>query len=296
MYSAYFLLILAELWLEMRHDLAQAAHAAGPLAPLYRLLLLGWRPPAADHEALVSSHRSTDRWLRVMGLVGVPLAIAFHGGVGALFATLASRPYWHHSLFPILFLTGALVSGGALLLALVAALGRPDDPELPDLLRLLGRIVLGLVALDLLLEWSETSIPMWYGVGEDYALYREILFGRFWYVFWVVHLALGSAVPVALLLWRPAARWAAGLAGALVAVTFLAVRLNLVIPGQVTPALEGLREAYVDQRLRFEYVPSLYEWSVVAGVLALGMLAFAVGTRALPILRALQQLRQGRVA
>ncbi|RMH18141.1 MAG: hypothetical protein D6696_13750 [Acidobacteria bacterium] len=282
LYSAYFLLILAELWFEMRCDLAQRAHAGGPGARLSRILSLGWRCPE-DAAALAACHRRSRRVLRVLGACGVPLAIAFHGGVGALFATLASRPYWHHALFPILFLTGALVSGGALLLALLALTGDDRDPELATTLRFLGRVVLGLLAFDLILEWSETSIPMWYGVGPDVDLYREILFGQFWYVFWIVHLLLGSVLPMALLLWKPTARWSAATGGLLIAVTFLAVRLNLVIPGQVTPALKNLEHAYVDHRLVFHYVPSFFEWSMIAFIVSLGMAAFLIGWRLLPL-------------
>ncbi len=282
LYSAYFLLILAELWFDMRCDLARRAARGGPRAPLYRVLLLGWHCPE-DPAALAVCHAESGRWLRVLGAVGIPLAIAFHGGVGALFATLSARPYWHQSLFPVLFLTGALVSGGALLLALVAMTAPRNDPAIPNLLRFLGRIVLGLLVIDLILEWSEASIPMWYGVGQEVTLYREILFGQFWYLFWIVHMLFGAAIPAVLLLWKPASRYAAGAAGALVAVTFMAVRLNLVVPGQVTPALEGLRDAYVDQRLRFEYVPSLYEWSIVALIISGGIALFYLGSKYLPL-------------
>lgn len=282
LYTAYFILILAELWLEMRCDLARMAGERRSLAPVYRVLALGWRCPQ-DPVALTECHLKSMRWMRILGAIGIPLAIAFHGGVGALFATLASRPYWHHSLFPVLFLTGALASGGGLLLLIVSLNNEIPRDERRGITRLLGRIVLLIVLFDLLLEWSETSIPMWYGVGQDYDLYREVLFGRFWWVFWVIHFALGSLIPIILLLWKPASRWAAGCAGLLVAVTFLAVRLNLVIPGQVTPALEGLGEAYQHPRLVFEYVPTDFEWSIVGFVIAVGVAAFYLGKRLLPL-------------
>ncbi len=119
LYSAYFLLILAELWFELRCDLAALATRPGLFRPVYRVLSLGWKCPQTTQEA-EACHRQSERVMRVLGSLGVPLAIAFHGGVGALFATLSARPYWHSSLFPIMFLTGALVSGGALILAMTA--------------------------------------------------------------------------------------------------------------------------------------------------------------------------------
>jgi Ni/Fe-hydrogenase subunit HybB-like protein len=282
LYSAYFLLILVELWFELRCDLATLATHKGLLRPVYLLLSLGWHCPETPDKAM-ECHRQSDRVMRVLGSLGVPLAIAFHGGVGALFATLSARPYWHSSLFPIMFLTGALVSGGALILAMTSMTGVVSRIEKAAILPLLSKIVLGLILFDLILEWAEFSIPMWYGVGPEHTLLNEVLFGQYWYVFWIFHILLGSAIPIVLLIRKPAdPKWTA-LAGGLIAVTFLSVRLNLVIPGLVTPQLEGLQSAYVDPRLLFEYVPSMFEWSVVAFIVALAIGLFLLGNRILPL-------------
>ncbi len=283
LYTGYFILILVELWVEMRIDLANRAREGGPLGGIYRLLSLGYKVPT-DPEALQQAERSNVALMKKLGLLGIPLAIAFHGGVGALFATLSARPYWHSAIYPILFLTGALVSGGALMLALVATTNLvPNKEKREKILPLLAKIVLGLLVFDLLLEWAEFSIPMWYGVGPERGLLMEVLFGQYWYVFWIFHILLGSIIPVWLLIWRPAKEWAAGTAGGLIALTFLAVRLNLVIPAQLTPQLKGLESAYVDRRLHFQYVPSMFEWSVVAFIVALAFALFMLGKKYLPL-------------
>jgi len=282
LYTAYFLVVLAELWLEMRVDLAFWARSSSRLAPLYRVLALGWRCPE-DAAGIDEARGQSLRGLRVLAAIGIPLAIAFHGGVGALFAGLMARAYWHTALYPILFLTGALVSGGGLLLAVVAMTDLGDGPEGEKTLRLLGRAVLGLLIFDLILEWSEISIPAWYRMGEEYELFKTVLFGEYWYVFWIVHLLLGALVPLALLARRSVTRPAAGVAGALIAITFMAVRLNVVVPGQILPSLEGLERAYVDHRLLFSYVPSAFEWSVFAFVVVLGLMLYYLGSRYLPI-------------
>jgi len=282
LYTLYAMLLVVELWLEMRTDLALLARQGGPLAGLYRVLSLGWRVPPGAEGAARASERS-GRWLRILSGFGIPLAVAFHGGVGALFAGLLARPYWHTALYPIFFLTGALVSGGALLLAVVALTDVGDGRESQGMLALLSKTTLGLLLFDLLLEWAEISIPAWYRVGQGYDILKTVLFGDFWYVFWIFHILLGSLIPIILLVWRPASRLAAGTAGMLIAGTFMAVRLNLVIPGQITPQLEGIQNAYVDSRLMFSYVPSMYEWSVIAFVVALGAILFLVGRRLLPL-------------
>jgi len=257
LYAAYLILVVAMLWLSLKSV-----------------------QPGRNPEAVTNDRAR----LRVLAIIGIPLAIAFAGGVGALFATLAAREYWHSSLFPIFFLVGALTSGMALVTAVVSWLWPSRDAAWKDLMTLLGRIVLVLILIDLILEWAEFSTPSWYQIGSFYELTRYVLFGPYWYVFWVVHLLLGVLVPI-LLLAKTRSPVITGVAAALVAVTFFAVRLNLVIPGLVTPELRGLELAYRDpigNRLTFAYLPSWFEWQVLLGTIAFGVALWYVAIRLFP--------------
>lgn len=285
LYTAYFLLILAELWVEMRCDLSQMAERKGPGGVLFRVLSLGWKCPSKADE-LEACHNKSVSTLRILGLIGVPLAIAFHGGVGALFGTLSAKSLWYSGLFPILFLTGALVSGGALILAIVGMIGNFPEEKRKEITLMLGRIVLGLLVFDLLLEFAELSIPMWYGIGPEFEALHTMLFGEYWWNFWILHILLGSAIPALLLVFKPKSRAATFTAGSLIAVTFIAVRLNLVVPAQVLePAFGNLAQAYSDSRLMFSYVPSMFEWAVMAFVVALGIGGFLFIKKYLPLIK-----------
>jgi molybdopterin-containing oxidoreductase family membrane subunit len=277
LYTGYFLLLLAELYVAIHRDLAAWAERPGVQGVVGRLLLLGRPAPSAEGRAVDA------RILRVLGAIGIPLAIAFHGGVGALFGTVAARPYWHTPLYPILFLTGALVSGGALITAAVAYFWPPAGGERRRMVMLLGKLVLGLLLFDLLLEFAEFSIPMWYAQGPENELLRKVLFGPFWWVFWVVHLLLGSLVPAVILVLRgDRSRWV-GAACGLIAVSFMAVRLNIVVPGLIEPQLQGIEEAFANSRLTFQYVPSAAEWGVVGFLIAVGFGLLYAGARLLPL-------------
>ena len=219
---------------------------------------------------------------RVWGWIGIFFAIAFSGANGAEFATLISSPYWHSSIGPILSIGGALLSGIALVLA-VSALSTTDDGPDKQMIKILSRTVIGLILFVLVLEWSEYSVAMWYGRGGDTASMSSILFGHYWYVFWIVHLTIGSILPLFLLLWQPANRLVAGFSGALVAITYMAVRLNHVIPGQITPAMKGLQEAYTDRWLTFQYLPSSTEWAVFAFSVAVCIALYWLGSRIMPV-------------
>lgn len=226
-----------------------------------------------------------ERWLRILSTIGVPLAIAFPGASGALFGTVIAREYWNTAIFPIIFLAGSLLSGGALLTSIVVFLWPNRDQAWRELVGTLTRIVLGLLVVQLVLEFAEITIPAWYQIGSEASLVNSVLFGPYWYVFWLVHGLLGVVIPLVLLTRaNPVAR---GVGAGLVAVSFLAVRLNLVIPGLVSPELLGLERAYLDPiggRLSYAYLPSLFEWQVVIGVVALGIALFYLGGRLLPIL------------
>lgn len=279
LYTAYFLLLLAELRLAIRPDLMRWSTLSDIRGRLSRILLLGWKEMSHKDLELDRSR------LRLLGSIGVPLATAFHGGMGALFATLIARPYWFGPLYPIFFLTGALVSGTALLTALTAFFWPVKDEGHRETVAFLGKVLLGLILFDLLLEWAEFSVPAWYGVGKEIDLFEVILFGPYWWVFWISHLFLGTIIPIFLLVRWPKDAKKLGIAGVLVATTYMAVRLNIVIPGFVTPQLRGLEKAYWSPRLTYAYFPSLLEWQVFLFVITLGVALFYLGYRNLPIVQ-----------
>jgi protein NrfD len=270
LYTSYFLLLLGELFFALRRRVVR-------LNP--------------------DQVRGDDRRLRILGTIGVPLAIAFHGGVGALFGTVVAREYWNTAIFPVIFLSGALLSGSALLTAIVVFLWPRRDDAWRALVGNLARIVLVLMLLELVLEFAEFTIPAWYQVGPEAGTIMYVLFGPFWYVFWIVYGLFGVVVPLVLLTRRgPIAR---GVGAALVAVTFFAVRLNLVIPGLIAPELQGLEHAYFDpvqNRLTYSYLPSVFEWQVTLGVVALGTALFYLGYRFLPLLGSHPEDRDEEVA
>jgi len=271
LYSTYFGVILVENLLALVPRLVPWRSRRGPLGLMARLVTRIPEPFA-------------ERWLHRLGMIGVPLAIAFHGGVGALFATIGARMYWHQPLFPIIFLVGALASGCGGLAAIYYLVWPHRGQAFRETLVLLGRLVLVLVLADSLLEWAEFSTPLWQGISHESEIFHHLLYGPYWWNFWILHLLLGVLIPIVLLTWLRDRPWAIALGGGLVAVTFLSVRLNLVVPPLTQPMMEGLAEAYHSQRATFEYMPSLFEWLVSGGILALGAALFYLGIKLLPLL------------
>lgn len=220
----------------------------------------------------------------MLGILGVPLAIAVHGGTGSIFAVLIARPYWFSGLFPIIFLVSALSSGAALMTSLYALVG-PRDAEYPGIVRRLANLMVLMIALDWLLLAAEYLVGLYGGRPDEAEVYQQILFGPFFYTFWAGQLLLGAVVPIVLVAWRKTREqsfWL-GLAGLSAIIGIVAVRLNLVIPAYIVPVLKGLDRAYADARWGYSYFPSVLEWATTVGLIALLALGFSIALQVLPV-------------
>ena len=276
LYSMYFLLLVVELWFVLRRDLVIGRAGTGLRARLYRLLALG------SKESSDESARRDRRIVRILGTIGVPVAILFPGGVGALFGVILARPLWNSGLFPILFLLSALASGAAFL-TVVSAIFQDGWRKNRDSVISLGRIVLGLLALDLLLQFSEMLVAFYGEVPDRVASLQLIVAGPYWWVFWIWQLGIGSLIPILLLVLptRRDPRWVSA-AGLLVTAGFLGLRLNIVVPGLATEEIRGISTAIASARMSADYFPSVSEWLLSLGVLGLGLVLFGVGEHLLP--------------
>jgi protein NrfD len=287
LYTAYSIVLTAELWFALRGDLVEWSTQRSARGRLANLLLGRFRAAASGKVPVVPEphDREADlRTLRILGAIGVPLAIAFHGGVGALFGVVAAREYWNTPIFPLMFITGALVSGGGLLTGIFAFFWPNRGTfEHREMVVTLSRITLGLLAVYLIMVWAEYSITLYSNVPAATRPLYEIMGGPHPWTFWLFQIGLGAVVPISLLLTRPRSVPWAGVACLLIAFGFLAARLNIVIPGLIEPQLHGLEVAYVEARLSYDYFPSLLEWSVFVFVVALAVGLFWAGLRALPL-------------
>ncbi|OGK89034.1 MAG: hypothetical protein A2X52_00155 [Candidatus Rokubacteria bacterium GWC2_70_16] len=245
---------------------------------LYALVL------AAMLGAMALESRRALRWLAVAGFV---LVVTFGGGEGALFGVLGARPFWSSGSLPIRFLSSAFLSGMAAVTFVVAAFRRwPADAEHQAASWFLRRALLGLLALNIVIEVLEVSVTLYTGLPPVVETYHLLMFGPYWWMFWVLQLAVGLAIPLALLASPAGARPAwLGLAGFLVAVGYAGTKQNLVGVGFLVPEFRRLPEAFVHPRLSVTYFPSATEWFVAAGVIGAAALAFVVAIEVLPFLK-----------
>ena len=148
----------------------------------------------------------------------------------------------------------------------------------------MGRLVLGLLILDVIFQLSEYLVAGYGNVPGHVEGLKMIFTGPYWWVFWVWQLVLGTAIPIAILATKlgRSARWVS-VAGGMIALGFIGVRLNIVIPALATEEIQGLTDAVDSSRISTQYFPSLMEWSVTLGIVGLGLLLFGLGEYLLPI-------------
>ena len=242
---------------------------------IYQLLALG-RTSYGEKDRQQDNRRV--RWLSILS---IPVGLFFYGSNGAVFAVLLNRPIWNSTLTPLLFIVSALVSGGALIMLLTFMFKRDDE-----VIQLLGRTVRFLLVVMLILEFLHFFISYQWDVTYIVSALDLVLYGPYWWNFWFIHLALGSLVPLYLMIAHHDNARMLAWASFLIVITFVAFRLNFIIPDQAVYKLEGLDTSFFHPRLRTNYVPNLTEWLVSIWVICLGLLAFLLGSRWLPVIQA----------
>jgi Ni/Fe-hydrogenase subunit HybB-like protein len=242
---------------------------------VYRFLAFGKTDYTMEDRQ--QDHRRT----RLLSYISLPIGVIFFGAHGAIFAILNNRPLWNSALLPLIFIMAALLSGGALI-TFLAYVYQPDD----ELIHPLGRVVLLILISFVFLEALQFFVGYQSKVTGIVTSLDLIAFGSYWWAFWIVHLVIGSAIPAFLLIMYPEDSKMVAYACFLIMITFLAVRLNYLIPDMAVYKLEGLQNTFFHHRLRTDYVPNLNEWLVSIWVISLGLLAFLLGTRWLPVIQA----------
>ncbi|MFQ5803437.1 MAG: NrfD/PsrC family molybdoenzyme membrane anchor subunit [Candidatus Methylomirabilales bacterium] len=277
LYLVYTIILVGELWLLMRVDLVRAKSRGGISGSFAKILAFG------SSETSPESVSRDRRMVRILGMIGIFVAIFFHGGVGALFAVVGARPFWHTGLLPITFLVSALLSGGALVVCLAPLFGRGGE-SFREMVGSLAKLVGWILAFEILILFSEILVTLKGGIPSHAAALRLMMTGPFAWVFWVLQVAGGMVIPLFLLFGRPRLTLkASALASFLILIGIFGFRLNIVIPQLAVPAFAGLPETYHSLRMMTSYVPSLAEWALLFFVVGFAGLIFLWGYKSLPL-------------
>lgn len=228
--------------------------------------------------------------LKPLMAVGLVVSIFLSGGVGALLGVNASRTYWHVGLLPAQFPVFSLASGAAMMLMVLGLFAPADNSgriaaRRAQLLWVVGILTVSLAVVKIYFLWTDFSQSLYGQVPHNVEAVRQVLFGRYWWAFWIIQIGLGTLLPIIVLLQPRLARneKVAGWMGFFVLLGFVVARANIVFPALTVPELEELRWAFTGPHLSFDYFPSLMEWAVTIGIIGGTTIVFLLGIDRLPL-------------
>ena len=236
----------------------------------YRLAAIGWKDLPGQRTALL-------RAITVLMIIIIPIAVSVHTVVSWIFG-MTLRVGWNSTIFGLLFVAGAIFSGIATLVIVMAVLRRVYHLE--EYITETHFINLGylLAAFTLIMMYINASEYLTTGFkleeGEEF-LFRQLFLGQFAGMYWFYFIG-GLLIPGLIILVKKT-RTIAGVvvAAVLVDVAMFLERYFIVISAQRVPLMP-----YEP----FSYVPTWVEWSMFAAGIALFILLIAVFVKIFPIM------------
>ena len=237
---------------------------------LYRVLAIGWNGSAAQRRSLASA-------IGVLMILIIPIAVSVHTVVSWIFAMTLRVP-WNSALFGAFFVAGAIFSGIAILIIVMAILRRAyhlHEYVTEKHFVNLGFLMAAFAAIMIYANISELLVHG-YKLEEGVEFhFRQIFLAEFAPLFWF-YLLGGLVAPIVIAL-LPATRNIRGMVVASVLVTFAMwiERYVIVVTGLHVPLMPYEPASYA---------PTWVEWSLLAAGLALFALLITVFTKIFPII------------
>jgi molybdopterin-containing oxidoreductase family membrane subunit len=259
------------LYLPLIPDLAQlATRSHGWRRRMYRLLSLNWVGSDRQWHAL-------ERAMKLMAGIILAIAVSVHTVVSWDFA-MAIAPMWHSTIFGPYFVAGAIFSGIAALVLVMAALRR--FLHLENYLRPLHFENLGKLLLLMSLVWAYFTVAehltVWYGnEPAEYAVLESRIYGKFAPFFWGM-VVLNFVIPFILLgIRRLRSIQTVAICGATVLIGMWIERFLIVVTTLSRPHLAPAWGAYA---------PTWVEISITAGTFAGMILLYLIFSKLFPVI------------
>jgi Ni/Fe-hydrogenase subunit HybB-like protein len=245
---------------------------------LYRKLALGWTGSEKQWRRL-------ERAISVMAVLIIPIAVSVHTVVSWIFA-MTLQPTWHSTIFGPYFVVGAIFSGIATLIIVMAIIRKTFGLEAYLTRRHFNN--LGLLLLTMTMFWFYFTfaeyLTEFYGAEPaPLAVLMAKVSGEFSPAF-LAMVFFCFVIPFIVLAF-PRTRTIAGtvVASILIDIGMWLERYSIVVPALTRP------------RLPYEfgvYFPTWPEWSITLGCIALFALLYVLFARVFPII-SIWEVREG---
>ena len=262
---------LIYLYLPLIPDLAEmAVRSGGTKGRIYKALALGWTGSDRQWQAL-------ERAMKLMAMAILAIAVSVHSVVAYDFS-MSVTPTWHSTIFAPYFVVGAIFSGIAALVIVMAALRKLM--RLEQYLREehfvnLGKLLVLMSLLWLYFTFSE-HLTTWYGnLPYEMQVFNFREQGLLGALFWTM-VACNFVIPFVLLgVSRLRSIPTITISGFTILIGMWLERFLIVVPALSKPALPA---AWGD------YAPSWVELSITVGTFAAMALLYLLFVKAFPII------------
>jgi len=273
-YTFYILFIMIEYWFLARAELARTANTStGWKQAIYGLMTLGLRDES--REAVEKDHK----FARRAGIAALFAGLSAHSTLGAIFGHSESMPYWYGAYYPIYFLLSATFSGFAWMIAALVITYRLERKEMsPELKRLvleMGRVFVILLVVGMLFTLYKIISGFFHPAKAKTVML--FLDGRLSLPFYILETAIGTVIPILLVLYSLSREWMTGLmiASIMALVGLFFMRYDFVVGGQIYPLFNNKPVPPV--------FPSLMEVFVIAGIFGGLFLVYTLAVKFLPL-------------
>jgi molybdopterin-containing oxidoreductase family membrane subunit len=277
--TAYFTASTVYLYLPMIPDIARIRDRGGKLKWLYSFMAWGWQNTERQKRVL-------NRAINVLMVMVIPIAISVHTVISYIFS-MTLQPGWHSTIFGPYFVVGAIFSGIAALLIVMIVFRKIYHLE--DYLKLIHFQYLSMLLLIMSLIWfyftfSEYLTGVFAAEPHEMHIIMYKFTGPFAMYFWAM-VACNFLIPVLILSFR---RFKT-IPGILIASIAVVIgmwleRLIIVVPSLANPRMDlplGI------------YVPTLVEWSLFAGGVAVFIMGFMAFSKFFPLI-SIWEIEEGR--
>jgi molybdopterin-containing oxidoreductase family membrane subunit len=264
---------LVYLFLTLRPDAAVLAKQKSGLAWFYRWWASGYGDSSAERDR----RERSSVWL-ALGIL--PLRILAYSTLGFVFGLQVGRPGWQSALQAPGFIILAVVSGAALLIIVAAAArrmpGAREELSLP-VFKWLSNLMTILLIVYLYFLLAELLTTGYTSTEAGWRVTRSLLVGSFAWLNWISVSMLVLAIVMGV--WQMANRSynipMIVISGILVTIIAVLQRYLIVVPSLTKGALLPYEEG--------SYSPTIIEYGVILGLIALGALMFLAFMKLVPI-------------
>lgn len=224
--------------------------------------------------------RPAKRWYLPFVFLSIAWAISIHSVTAFLYSGLGGRPFWNSALLAPRFIATAFITGPAFVIMLLQVVRRFSSFRIGDgPIRTLRSVMRITVLLNLFMLGSELFTAFYTG-GAHAAAVRYLFFGHGGHALvpWIwtaITLNASSAVMLFIDREKVVSGWLNLACVCAFCGVWIEKGMGLIIPGFVPSTLHEV----------VEYVPSLTEWKITAGIWAFGLMVLTVAIKvSLPVL------------